>query len=366
MLRWALAVVGCLFLLGFLWLQLGGNRPTTQPEVLAQKPTVFPTTSTPDNAAPPVGHIAFGIHSPRDNTILEAAYVVSSDGLSSMVPIQEGWKGLAWSPDGKQFVYETFLDTGDVSEIALVRMDGIHTKRMIGPDSPIYCQDSAWSPDSRHIALTCLGYPDTYGQIIVADITSNKVLRLTGTNRTGDAMDPDWSPDGSRIAFASHHAALWGQIYTVRPDGSGLAPITSFLPEEYPNIPNSPKWSPDGRQLAFYCECGSKSGIFTIGADGTHQKQLVQDGLYFSWSPDGQYIAFTKGLDLYKIRPNGSETTHLVSNVAYHDPVWSPNSRYLTFVSYTEREIYIIDADGTDQRRLTNNDVLEDYLAWLP
>lgn len=58
---------------------------------------------------------------------------------------------------------------------------------------------------------------------------------------------------------------------------------------------NQPTWSPDGRRLALALATGYDMDIFVIGRDGTNPENLTQSGAYDfwpSWSPDGRYMLF--------------------------------------------------------------------------
>ena len=48
-----------------------------------------------------------------------------------------------------------------------------------------------------------------------------------------------WSPDGTKIAFSSDRNGISYDIYLMRPDGSGVTPITNSLGTDA-----SPKWRP--------------------------------------------------------------------------------------------------------------------------
>ena len=66
-----------------------------------------------------------------------------------------------------------------------------------------------------------------------------------------------------------------------------------------------------GRSLAFYAGPRGDHNIYTIGLDGKDLRQLTQggDNLAPSYSPDGQWIAFTSFRDgnneIYAIHPDG-------------------------------------------------------------
>jgi TolB protein len=81
--------------------------------------------------------------------------------------------------------------------------------------------------------------------------------------------------------------------------------------------------------------------LFLMAWDGSAQRRLTDDPANewaASWSPDGQWIAFTartaNNQDVYKIRPDGSQRTRLTSAPSIESyPTWSPDSRQIAFVS---------------------------------
>ena len=101
---------------------------------------------------------------------------------------------------------------------------------------------------------------------------------------------PSWSPDG-RIAFMRGSSR---QIWTIRVDGTGLAPLV----EGY-----WPRWSPDGSHIAYQRNITDPSGgardpIFVANADGSNPHAVTTPGALEidelpTWSPDGQWILYT-------------------------------------------------------------------------
>ena len=72
---------------------------------------------------------------------------------------------------------------------------------------------------------------------------------------------------------------------------------------------------------------------------------------------------------IYVINADGTRQTRLTNNSAFDaSPTWSPDGPKITF--YSDRdgnlEIYVMDADGTGQIRLTANDTGDRLPAWSP
>ena len=81
---------------------------------------------------------------------------------------------------------------------------------------------------------------------------------------------------------------------------------------------------------------------------------------YPAWSPDGTKIAFTSDRDgipkIYVMNADGTNQTRITDNPASDEaPAWSPDGSKIAFTSDRDGnpEIYVMNADGTDQTRLT-------------
>jgi Tol biopolymer transport system component len=132
---------------------------------------------------------------------------------------------------------------------------------------------------------------------------------------TEDAADsePAFSPDGRTIAFARG-----GDIYSVRPDGSGQRQLTSG-----PELDSLPKVAPNGRYVVFERRpgVGGPASLNTVGATGGGLRQLTNGGDDHEavFSADGKAIVFVRSSgdgvnrndDIYSIRPTGSGMARL-------------------------------------------------------
>ncbi len=182
---------------------------------------------------------------------------------------------------------------------------------------------------------------------------------------------PAMAPDGERLAFATCRT-IAQKVYVQNVDGSGLKEISSMRIQDGDGPCPDPAWSPDGRQLVFV---NYDYGLFVINADGTDLTRLEPEGYDPAWSPDGQQIAFTshryqQELAIGVMHRDGSDFRVLTNNREVHDqrPAWSPDGQRIAFVSDRDgnREIYVMNRDGSDQRRLTYHDAQEWGPVWSP
>jgi TolB protein len=115
--------------------------------------------------------------------------------------------------------------------------------------------------------------------------------------------------------------------------------------------------------------------ILSINPDGTGRTQLTSGQSEHSpaWSPDGQKILFYSGRsgnrEIYVMNADGSAQTNLTKHAAQDEsPAWSPDEQKIAFSSNRDGnyEIYVMNADGSGQTRLTNNLAHEHSPAWSP
>jgi TolB protein len=73
---------------------------------------------------------------------------------------------------------------------------------------------------------------------------------------------------------------------------------------------------------------------------------------------------------VFTVNADGTGLRNLTNNDRVHDrsPAWSPDGKAIAFASERDgnSEIYVMNADGTEQKRVTDNVAYDDYPQWKP
>jgi Tol biopolymer transport system component len=171
------------------------------------------------------------------------------------------------------------------------------------------------------------------------------------------AYAPAWSPDGSQLLFVSHRSGD-EELYVANADGTGVRRLTRS-----PGPDLSPAWSSDGRRIAW----SRNAEIWTMDADGTNQERIVRKTKrwheHYSPTWHGATIVYSSNRagffnpELYAVPAKRLTFTKGSDGVLGDDgmPDFSPDGRRIVFTSNRDRqgEIYVMNRDGSGQRRLT-------------
>lgn len=231
--------------------------------------------------------------------------------------------------------------------------------------------------------------------IMVRDLNRNLSWALT--RWPSNERYPAWSPDGRQIAFHSDRAGYW-DIYLMDADGRNLRRLTDQNPAaslsdadslDYSSQLRSQSqarigfstgiamaaWSPDGQSIGFHADYNGTWDLLLVGLDGQLKQRLTNrtgDDVLMSWSPDGERIAYVSDangtMEIYVMDIARPIPRQLTGSVGYTDPYgsrygggswhpeWSPDGRQIVFASSRDGidDIYIMDADGSNVRRLTD------------
>ena len=134
--------------------------------------------------------------------------------------------------------------------------------------------------------------------ITTMDLASGRVAELTPTAPDG-GQAPSWSPDGTQIVFSRFGEKDSGgpvpprlaAVWLIDANGQNLRQIS---PKTL--AAQSAVWSPDGSRILFASPDDARMDIYTVRPDGSDVRRLTTDGVSIgaTWTPDGR-ILFARG-----------------------------------------------------------------------
>ena len=191
---------------------------------------------------------------------------------------------------------------------------------------------------------------------------------LNGVARTKIAFISDRDSE-SLLGLVEDRATK--EVYFADYDGANVKRVTISR-----TLNNNPAWSPNGRAIAYtawrpYMDVFVShiyQGRLDSPAAGTGDAQNWLP----AWSPDGTQMAFTSNRDgqaeVYVMNADGKDLRRLTTHPGIDtSPTWSPQGRQLAFVSDRagSPQIYVIGVDGTGLRRITFESYC-DRPTWSP
>jgi Tol biopolymer transport system component len=275
----------------------------------------------------------------------------------------------AWSADGNRVVYEKMDFTARPQNQSLY----------------------SWNSDIEFRYTDVFPTFSRDGRLAVSDLqnlsnphASISVMDADGSNRkkvfsdsSGAAFLPSWSPDGKWIAFGfggffTARETQPAKLMMVRADGSEPKNLTMGLPNS-----GFPSWSPDGKRIVYRVWGNGEYGLRMLTLeDGKVTTLTTQFDNFPSWSPSDDRITFTRNhnedYDIFTMRPDGTDIRQLTTSPGNDShSSWTPDGKHIMWAGarygfkdeaslYDNSfqpfaEIFIMNADGSDQRALTDS-----------
>jgi Tol biopolymer transport system component len=275
-----------------------------------------------------------------------------------------------------QLAFETERDGN--SEVYLIDVNGQNPINLTNNEA--YDGTPAFSPDGRMIAFTS----DRTGNPEIFLMKPNGSDPLGITEGDGYNVMPAFSPDGQFIIFSSNRSYRLpvddGEIeipdqtklWSINLESGELARHTTSI-----GLDMYGSFSPDGEEAVFMSVRDGNPEIYHLTADGKEINLTNNPALDMvpDWSPDGTKILFmsdredgNKEIYMYDLEGEG-EPINLTNHPANDsDPAWSPDGSMIAFVSDRDGnvEIYVMRADGTGVRRVTDNPADDIHPVWNP
>jgi hypothetical protein len=167
-----------------------------------------------------------------------------------------------------------------------------------------------------------------------------------------------------------------------------LARLPDRTKQKFPRIEvhaGLPAVSPDGARIAFVGDRDGASNLYVVNADGGGETQITNDKERKSlpkWdangrvtttprgplpSPDGKQVLMGDGR-LYVAEADGSNARPITTGAGTETPMWSPDGKRIAFARF-HAGIWVMNADGTEQRRLATiaeDEGTPEWPRWSP
>lgn len=194
------------------------------------------------------------------------------------------------------------------------------------------------------------------------------------TTDPGAEMHPSFSPDGKQAAYVKWdgQSNFDANVYVKLIGGNQELQITHGSAWACCTT-----WSPDGLFVAYERCDGDHQGIFLVPSMGGPERRLTDQSCEgISWSPDGVWMAITRGeppapQSIFLLRMKDLQLQRLTSPVSPdrgdHLPEFSPDGKLLAFVrqaSASVDDLFVIPTTGGEPRRLTTDNAGIHGLAW--
>jgi Tol biopolymer transport system component len=313
----------------------------------------------------------------------------------------------------------------DARQFAFAQTDATHSELVVrasagGPPVLVALrryalEPAAWSPDGTRLAFTEADLSECRPSSTACAIFRLWVVGADGTGLhriSANGIEPAWSPDGRLIAFQGEYSTYEGagKLWVARADGSHARRLaTSFGIDAIAWSPRGREvafvhngrvrfvavsggsrpgfaglriaWSPDARRLAVVRALPRGAGelLVVVGRDGRSAKSVAHAPALaqVAWAPRGE-IAYApasatpaRGSAIVVLRPDGHGRRVVVSTDARSRLSllgWTRSGRllYRSERGYPDRDVFTMNGDGTDVRRVTNDLATEAGPTWSP
>lgn len=328
-----------------------------------------------------------------------------TSNIAKSVKAAPDWKNFIqpqafWSPDGSKLLIKSSIrwykgevnfrpsNRNGIDVIYIMDSDGTNLTKIVSNEinnrsTPITLnavQVNPWSPSGDKIVIDVY-MPRKGSFYLLADPDEDRlnalgtnfsdIISIT-TNLSEFSLQGNfaWSPDGTKAIFVvTDYVNKSEKMYMADAEGSNIKQLASDANESFFG---SVSWSHDKKRITF-----SGRNIWVMNSNGTNLRQLGScwGG---SWSPDDSTLLCTSSEEvtddqfihhLYLINADSGNKTEIINSIGVENPAWSPDSRNILFVSFTEKRnsgIFVSDSQGRNINLIYGDNNPFEAVSWSP
>lgn len=400
--RWLVPAIAVLFVLcmadviigALLWLLPAPQKgtiavavgPTPSYNTLTTTPTLLPTsTPTLTPTAVPPTRLSGQVIDKDTARPVEGARVVIGD--REAITDQDGHFEVVGLPGG-QYAILTTKDGYDPILSAIVSVGEGEAKNV---DVALFPQGTASYPkdpmSTNQIDPTGAPTAEDAERLARKQGLSGKVVAAREVTLQGEYLVNYKVGEELRSAKIALNHAAWeltnekGQVWNIVRACGNLAmavPTGMTIPGQCSGLTTVSQG-----KIAFVSNRDGQFEIYLMNPDGNEQRRLTNTAALGEWapdwSPDGTKLAFDAGIvggyhydntrEIWVMNADGSNLTRLTdNNVVDGDPSWSPDGSKIAFFSRRSGtdEIHVMNADGSNQTRLSYSGTYNLGPRWSP
>jgi Tol biopolymer transport system component len=238
-----------------------------------------------------------------------------------------------------------------VREIYMMDADGNRQTRLTN-DIGKYNYLPQWSPDKRCILFSSDLYADPENEEVVNICMINRdstgFIKLT--DKKCNNVDARWSPDGGKIVFSSNQSGNY-KICVMSSIGYGLRTLTDGAGDD-----RHPAFSPGGARIVFSSN-REETNIEQEDGGDEESGEAQAEPEYDPDIPDGKHVLFTNdGLEkIYVMDADGKNVKRLTNDFGIQtNPVWSPDGKTVYYQAGEDggdMSVYRMDVDGHNKEK---------------